>query len=116
MGNRVSPDGSLFASGGWDAFLLWDVGRRRKLATSQGGHRPISTLAFSPDGETLVSGCITGKVQLWDVATAAHLTTLIDDTEEVNAVTFSPDGKTLASWNANGTILLWDWEKIRPDQ
>ena len=30
-----SPDGSLFASGGWDAFLLWDVSRHRKLVTSK---------------------------------------------------------------------------------
>ena len=60
-----SPDGSLFASGGLDAFLLWDVGRRRKLATSQGEHGVIRTLAFSLDGKTLVSGCYGGKVQLW---------------------------------------------------
>ena len=87
---------------------MWDVDRRRRLATSQ--------LAFSLDAETLVSGCIAGKVQLWDVATAVHLVPLIDDAEEVSAVAFSLDGKTLASWNAGGAILLWDWDKTRPDQ
>ncbi len=92
------------------------MNRNPRLATFQGDHHPIQTLAFSLDGETLVSGCTAGKVQLWDVVTAAHLVTLIDDTEEINVVVFSPNGKILASWSAGGAILLWDWDKIRSDQ
>ena len=111
-----SPDGSLFASGGWHDLLLGDLRRDRKLAIFQEKHSPIQTLAFSPDGRTPVSGSVDNKVQLWDTATTLHLATLTGHTETINAVAFTPDGRTLASWSADGTILLWDCDKIRSDR
>ena len=131
-----SPDGTTLASGGVDETLrLWDIttGRAAKTPTSllgvmriltftTGQHRKIltkdtgiiSTVAFSPDGKTLVSACGSygeGPIQLWDTATKQHKKTLIGaDTgyRSIESLAFSPDGKILASGDSDDTLRLWD--------
>src|SRR5437588_839073 len=53
----VSADGTLLATGGTDAVVrLWDVGTGRPHGSPLTGHAErIFSLAFSPDGRTLVS-------------------------------------------------------------
>ncbi len=67
----------------------------------------ISSVAFSPDGQTLASGSHDDTIQLWDVKTGEHLRTLTGHTWVVETVAFSPDGQTLASRN-DLDFYLWD--------
>ncbi len=77
----------------------------------------VSSVSFSPDGKTIVSGnarhdvsLLIGGSFLWDVATQTKIGTL--DTSRVNSVSFSPDGKTIASVStikgSSAGITLWD--------
>ena len=53
----VSPDGHLFATGGWDKRVtLWHVGTQKPICSLKGHIGEINDLAFSPDGSFLVSG------------------------------------------------------------
>ncbi len=53
----VSPDGKLFATGGWDKKVtLWDVETQTPNRTLEGHTGEINTLAFSADGTLLASG------------------------------------------------------------
>ncbi|MFI5921602.1 protein kinase [Streptomyces anulatus] len=71
------------------------------------GHtKAITSVAFSPDGETLATGSDGEKaVRLWDVATGRNTTTL---TNEITSAAFSPDSKTLAISSTDNTVQLWD--------
>ena len=53
----VSPDGHLFATGGWDKRVtLWNVNTQKPLCVLEGHTGEINDLAFSHDGSFLVSG------------------------------------------------------------
>lgn len=79
----------------------------------------MTSLAFSPDGQTLASGGRTGwpdsegEIKLWQVSDGALLQTLTGLALRVNSVAFSPDGQTLASGSSTGEsgfegeIKLW---------
>ena len=66
----------------------------------------IGSVAFSPDGNTIVS-CGGNDIHLWDPHTNQLLKTLIGHTEPVNSVVFSPDGEIIASASDDRTIRLW---------
>ena len=52
----VSPDGSLLATGGWDkAITLWSLETEEPIRVLSGHTEEIHALAFSPDGQLLVS-------------------------------------------------------------
>ena len=71
------------------------------------GHTGIfSSVAFSPDGQTLASS-IGVTIKLWDIASGKDLRTLTGHTDTVYSVAFSPDGQTLASGSSDHTIKLW---------
>ena len=73
----------------------------------------IGSVAFSPDGNTIVS-CGGNNIHLWDSDTNQLLKTLIGHTESVNSVVFSPDGNTIASASDDGTIRLWNASTRKP--
>jgi dipeptidyl aminopeptidase/acylaminoacyl peptidase len=65
----------------------------------------VSSLAFSPDGRTLVASQ-KGILTFWDSSTR-HLSEGMPQVTRAVAFAFSPDGKTLA-YTTNGEVLLWD--------
>jgi WD40 repeat protein/serine/threonine protein kinase len=66
------------------------------------------SVAYSPDGRTLVSGGQDGTVRVWETATGRELHTLRGHAHVVYAVAFSPDGRTLASGGEDQTVWLWE--------
>ncbi len=119
-GAAVSHDGKVLASGGLDRTIrLGDVssGRFRwsfgplgggRRASAPGHLAAVESVAFSPIGLTLASGCRDGTVGLWDAATGQRLAMLRGHSNPVCAVAFAPDGRTLASGAARGEVRLWD--------
>ena len=73
----------------------------------------VRSVAFSPDGSTLVSGGYdnTFYLRLWDAETGNLLRTVnTGHTREIRSVAFSPDGSTLVSGSSDNTIRVWDAE------
>lgn len=77
-----SPDGKIVAGGSsWDGNVrLWDVETGvmlRKMRVSERWSRwQVSSVAFSPDGETLAASTTGGIVRLWNVKTGEELQVL----------------------------------------
>jgi eukaryotic-like serine/threonine-protein kinase len=74
----------------------------------------VSSVAFSPDGQTLASGSADALVWLWDVGSGEQRTALESHTHWVRSVVFSPDGLTLASGSDDQSIWLWDVASAQP--
>ena len=72
--------------------------------------RPVVALAFSPDGQVLVSGSEDASVQLTPMFGLSRPILLKLHGDTVYSLAFSPDGKTLATVNntADPYIGLWD--------
>ena len=87
---------------------LWDATTGSPLRTLTGHTDWVSSVSFSPDGNTLASGSWDKTVRLWDATTGSPLRTLTGHTDYVNSVSFSPDGNTLASGSRDKTVRLWD--------
>lgn len=72
------------------------------------GHQgPVTTVAFSADGQHIATGGDDKKVVLWDQRTG-HATELTEHTDRVTKVAFSPDGRVLASASYDATVRLHD--------
>jgi len=67
----------------------------------------VSSIAFSPDGATLISGSRDKTIRLWRVRDGTLLKTLEGHTREVDSIAFSPDGAIFASGSWDKTIRLW---------
>src|SRR5262249_43125219 len=82
--------------------------QKPELVVQTGHSNFVMSIAFSPDGKTLVSGSWDQTVKLWDVATGAELRTFKGHSAYIDTVAFSSDGTTLASGSQDKTIKLWD--------
>jgi Tol biopolymer transport system component len=101
-----SPDGKILAVGDeyYGAVRLWRTSDGRLLRTLQGEGR-VSTMAFSPDGQTLVTGSFNGATRFWRVSDGTLLRTL--ESYMVERLAFSPDGRILAGISEGGDVYLW---------
>jgi len=68
----------------------------------------VFSVAFAPDGKTLLAGAWDGSIRLWDVATGKELRQFSGHRGWVWSVVFSPDGRTFASGGKDKIIRIWD--------
>ena len=105
-----SPDGEILAVASSIGTWLYDAqtGAEQNLLT---GHTYAATsIAFSPDGQTLATGgdWPDRTIRLWDVATGAHKRTLDVSAFDGRSLAFSPDGKTLVGATYDKKVRLWN--------
>lgn len=130
----LSPDGTLLATGGNDFIVrLWNATDGALIREMPGHERDVYCVAFHPDGNSLLSGDLMGKLKKWDVATG-DLAAEFDasalhsynggqqvDFGGVRGIAASPDGRYLSAGGLHKAtnplgavheplVLLFNWE------
>jgi len=101
--------GLAFASfEGHSAKLTMSMSPPPQLVLQAGHAMRVDGLAFSPDGQLLVTGSADNAVRIWEVASGRELRTLAGHARGVKAVAFSHDARWLASGSIDGSVKLWD--------
>ncbi len=77
-------------------------------------------LAFTPNGQQLVTGDETARLFVWDVKTGKKLREFPRGTMShgrgIQAISFSKDGKTMVSTGKDDVVILWDYATAKPKQ
>jgi len=128
---RFSPDGRWFATAGVDGVAqVWDVrtgqpvGKRLRHPGGPGSPSesgpPISRVAFSPNGELLVTAAADGTARVWVAATGDPFTGLtrqqvvLRHRTAITDVAFSNDGKRVVTASEDQTAGVWDVDTGQP--
>ena len=119
---KFSPNGNILAIVSGQLIYLWRVSDSSFIETLGGNIGEIDNIAFSPDGQTLVSKswANNSNIWFWDVTTGSLLKSLKMDVNNITMVAFSPDLLTLASgsykdnsirlWRASDGTLIHTWQ------
>lgn len=104
----LAPDGTQLAAGVDYVVKLFDVaGKRERLSLA--GHRgKVTSVAFTPDGGTVVSGSWDGTVRLWDAGPGTERASFRWPVGKVTSLAIAPDGLRLAVGGDAGAIVLAD--------
>ncbi len=100
----ISPDGGTVAVGDPTDVVLWSFAKRRVITTLHEG-AAVTAVAFTDNGNTLLTGTTTGQVIVWDTATRARLAVLDDgDAGPVRAIAANPQSDTFAVSDQYGRL------------
>lgn len=106
-----SPDEKYLAVGG----DLWDLSAGKQLIDVEQaiGEKTScwpSHVVFSPQDNTLVTGCFDGQLDVWQVPGGALIKSINGYSSWVNEVVYSPDGERLAAIYNVPDYLVQIWE------
>ena len=74
----------------------------------------VFAVAFSPDGKTVLTGCMDDTARMWNATTGQQIGAPLTHRGSVMAVAFSPDGKMVLTGSLDQTARLWDRTTGRP--
>ncbi|MCW5550760.1 MAG: protein kinase [Verrucomicrobiae bacterium] len=89
-------------------WYYWQRQMHLELTLLRGHTGPLLAVAYSPDGERIVTGSADHTARVWDAASGQHLLTLRGHSESVKSVAFSPDGQRILTGSWDGTAMVWD--------
>ncbi|MEA3211259.1 MAG: hypothetical protein QOE70_4316 [Chthoniobacter sp.] len=116
----ISPDGRLLATGlstrGGAALradpptlaVLWSIETGKPIDHFRGDSYSVTSIAFSPDGKSVLMGTQENVAVLWNAANGKELCRFKGHAGIVTAVAFASSGKTVLTGSWDGTARLWD--------
>ena len=114
-----SPDGTVLAISGEATNLIKSIVVLNTTTWNtvttlyQGSNSPsqgsnsVTSLAFSPDGGTLASGCLDQTLCLWSTANWSLQRTMTNAGLGITTLAFAPNGQTLFAGDQGGIITPW---------
>ncbi len=110
VGVALSPDGRLLAEASPSQFIgFHDVATGKAVRRLDNLKDVPESLAFSPDGRTLVWGGVHDpSLRLVELASGRERGRLVGHRGRATSLRFSADGRTLVSGSTDATALVWD--------
>jgi WD40 repeat protein len=113
------PSGKLLAISrfsGWGAVMLWDLERSPEPVSLEGAEEPdgVWDIAWSPDGEKLITACNDSHVRVYSVSHADASATLVmrlRPSSVPRRVAWSPQGDLIACGDGSGAVEIWNTEE-----
>jgi WD40 repeat protein len=99
---------------------VWDPATGKPVATPAGETGLIRSVAFAPDGKTLISAALQKQaLVVWDTATWEVIRTVPVGARAVLSLNFAPEGKTLAvgtsaTQSSDNALMLFDTATFDP--
>jgi len=126
-----SPDGQRIATGSSDnTAKVWEAASGKEMLTLKGHSEVdggssfgsfvkemltlawsiegINSVAFSPDGQRIVTGSLDRTAKVWDAASGRELLTLKGHSGVLWSVAFSPDGQPIVTGSGDYTAKVWE--------
>ncbi len=89
-------------------WYYWQRQAHLELVTLRGHSDAILSVAFSPDGQRIVTGSGDRTAKVWQAATGKELVSFFGHKSYVRSVAFSPDGLRIATASDDKTAKVWD--------
>jgi WD40 repeat protein len=98
-----SPDGKLLGAGhnqqnkGPGTVRIWDLATAKEVRALPVHAAEVASVAFSPDGKTVLSSSFDSELRLWDVATCKELKRFASGKQHMECAVFTSDGCRILS-------------------
>jgi WD40 repeat protein len=97
---------------GYEWYYLWQI-YHKEHEMLEGHNDTVTSVAFSPDGKTIATASVDGKVKIWDAVSRREREIPspswgAQPVSSVTSIAFSPDSHQLAIAASDNTIRLWD--------
>jgi len=112
---------TINSSGEWLAFgatklgqlLVWEWQSESYVLKQQGHYFDMNSLAFSSDGQTIVTGGDDGKLKVWNSVSGFCHVTFTDHSSAISAVEITKQNSVLFSASLDGTVRAFDLIRYR---
>jgi periodic tryptophan protein 2 len=111
----LNNSGDWIALGSTDLgqLLVWEWQSETYAMKQQGHSSNMNCIAYSPDGELIVTGGDDGKLKLWNASSGFCTVTFHDHTSSISGVLFSRNRKFVLSASLDGTVRAYDLMRYR---
>ena len=89
-------------------WYYWQRQAHLHLKTFRGHLERVDSMAFSPDGQRIVTGSSDRTARVWDAVSSSELFKLMGHDGPVNSVGFSQDGDRIVTGSDDQTARVWD--------
>ncbi|KAK3923293.1 Periodic tryptophan protein 2-like protein [Frankliniella fusca] len=121
ISDQVIASVALNAPGDWIALgcsglgqlLVWEWQSETYVMKQQGHANNMTCLAYSSDGQYVVTGGGDGKVKLWNTSSGFCFVTFHEHTAAVTGVQFSHNRKFVVTSSLDGTVRAFDMTRYR---
>lgn len=108
FGLAFTPDGKRFVAATPARLALFRTATGRRLATLRVKASTVNALAFSSDGDHVVTGGSDGAARIFDAADGHEIEELSGGKQPISAVAFALDGASIVVGQADGTARIFD--------